>query len=61
MKPALTICFVFWCLITLLLALSLVGLILLVREDHDAAHYQGEEGESAWLKLGKLIILNLIK
>jgi len=61
MKVLLTICFLFWCLMTLLLVVSILGLVVLAREDASAMNYQGEEGESSWMKIGKTILTNLVK
>lgn len=60
MKVTLTICFIFYCIITLLLCVSIVGLILLIREDHNCDTYQGEGAESAWLKIGKQLVNKIV-
>jgi hypothetical protein len=46
---------------TLLLVVSILGLVVLAREDASAMNYQGEEGESSWMKIGKTILTNLVK
>jgi hypothetical protein len=58
---SLSIVFIVWMIMTLLLAVSLVGLVVLVREDNRCEKYTGEEGESAWLKIGKKILQEIIK
>ena len=60
MKICITICFIVWCLITLLLALSLVGIVVLIREDHNCKGFQGEEGEAVWFRIGKTLINKLV-
>lgn len=55
-----TICFALWCIFTLFLVLSIVGLIVLVREDHNCKDFQGEEGEAVWLQIGKKLINELM-
>ena len=60
MKIYITICFIVWCLITLLLALSLVGIVVLIREDHNCKGFQGEEGEAVWFRIGKILINKLV-
>lgn len=46
---------------TLILALSLVGIIVLAREDWSCQQFQGEEGESNWMRIGKKLINKLIE
>lgn len=54
-----TICFIFWCLFTLILAISLIGIVVLIREDYNCKNFQGEEGEAIWFKIGKKLINKL--
>jgi hypothetical protein len=51
--------FIVWMIMTLALALSMIGIIVLIREDHNINSFQGEEGESVWFRLGKRIINKL--
>jgi len=50
-----------WMVMTLLLALSVVGLIILRRADHESNLFHGEAGESVWLRLGKNIANRLVE
>ena len=59
-KIAITISFIIWCFFTLFLAISLVGLIVLIREDWNTKDYQGKEGEAVWFKIGLKLIDTLI-
>lgn len=54
-----TICFIFWCLFTLILAISLIGIVVLIREDYNCKNFQSEEGEAIWFKIGKKLINKL--
>jgi hypothetical protein len=54
-----TISFIVWCLITLILSISIIGLIVFIREDNECRNWQGEEGESAWFKMGRKLINKL--
>jgi len=60
-KLLITISFIIWCIITLLLVCSIIGIIVLLREDYNCKDYQGESGESAWLKIGRTLINSLIE
>lgn len=60
-KIGITISFIFWCFFTLLLAISIVGVIVLIREDHNCKAYQGEKGEAVWFQIGKKLINSLIE
>lgn len=60
-KILITISFIVWCIFTLLLAISLVGIVVLIREDHNVCTFEGEVGEAVWFKIGKKIIDELIK
>ena len=51
--------FIVWMIMTLALALSVIGMIVLMREDYNIKSFQGEEGESVWFRLGKRIINKL--
>jgi len=43
-----------WMIITLLLSLSLVGLLVVVyREDSACDYWKGDEGEASWMQVGK--------
>jgi len=50
-----------WMVMTLLLALSLVGLIIFRRADHESNLFHGEVGESVWFRLGKNIANKLVE
>lgn len=52
---------IIWMIMTLLLALSLIGTMVLIREDHNIKTFQGEEGESIWFRLGKKLVNKLIE
>lgn len=52
---------IIWMITTLLLALSLIGIVVLIREDHNIKTFQGEEGESVWFRLGKGLVNKLIE
>jgi len=54
-----TTSFIIWCIFTLLLACSLIGIMVLMREDHDLPQFQGEEGEAVWFRIGKKLINKL--
>lgn len=60
MKSSIAICFIVWCLMTLLLALSVVGLVVFIREDFSTNSWTGEQGEAAWFKIGKALTNKLI-
>jgi hypothetical protein len=60
-KLLITINFIIWCFITLLLVCSIIGIIVLLREDYNCNAYLGESGESAWLKIGRTLINSLIE
>lgn len=53
------IAFVVWCLFTLLLVCSLVGIVVLIREDHNIQNFQGEVGEAVWFRIGKKLVNKL--
>jgi hypothetical protein len=55
------IAFIFWCITTILIVCSILGIILLIREDYNCRQYQGESGESAWLKLGRKLVNKLVE
>lgn len=60
MKSTIAVCFIVWCLMTLVLALSLVGLLVFIREDFSSSRWTGEEGEAVWFKIGKALTNKLI-
>lgn len=60
-KIIIGIVLIFWIIFTLLLAISIIGIVVLRREDHNCVNYQGVIGESAWMKLGNNLMLELIK
>ncbi len=45
-----------WMIMTLVLALSLIGIFILVREDVECNHWKGEEGEAVWFRIGKRLV-----
>jgi hypothetical protein len=51
---------IFWMILTLLLAISIIGIFVLIREDFSSEYWKGEEGEAAWFKIGKSITKKLI-
>lgn len=55
------IALIFWMIISLALACSIVGLLLFVRSDSDTKFWQGEKGRSAWCKIGIGLYDNLVK
>ncbi len=57
----LSIVFIIWMIMTLLLAVSVIGLVVLIREDTRCEKYTGEAGQSVWFKLGKTILEEIIK
>jgi hypothetical protein len=59
-KILITISFIVWCISTLLLVCSIIGIIVLIREDFNCKTFQGEEGEAVWFQIGKKLINNLI-
>ena len=59
-KISIALAFIFWMLMTFLLVVSLVGIIVLVREDINCQHFKGEEGEAVWFRIGKKLVNNLI-
>lgn len=59
-KIGITLAFIFWMLMTFLLAISLVGLVVLIREDSNSSYFKGEEGEAVWFKIGKKLVDSLI-
>ena len=50
-----------WMIMTLVLALSLIGVVVLIREDHNIKTFQGEQGESVWFRLGNKIVNKLVE
>ena len=46
---------------TLILAISIVGLFVLIREDHNITEFQGEDGEAVWFRIGKGLVNKLIE
>ena len=52
---------VVWMIMTLVLALSLIGTVVLIREDHNIKSFQGEQGESVWFRLGNKIVNKLVE
>ena len=50
-----------WMIMTLTLALSLIGTVVLIREDHNIKSFQGEQGESVWFRLGNKIVNKLVE
>ena len=61
MKKSILIGLIFWMLISLVLALSVVGLLLFVRADGNTKYWQGDEGRSTWCRIGVGLFENLIK
>ena len=57
----LSIVFIFWCLCTVILACSIIGIIVLLEEDHNCTTFQSEAGDPNWFKIGKIITNELIK
>lgn len=55
------IVFIIWMIMTLALALSMVGIVVLIREDHNIKTFQGEQGESVWFRLGRSIVNKLVE
>lgn len=56
-----TIVLIFWIIFTLILAVSLIGIIVLIREDHNTKNFLGTEGDSNWFKIGKMLTKKLIE
>ena len=56
-----TIVLIFWFIFTLLLACSIVGIMVLIREDHVCKNFQGEDGEAVWFRIGKRLVNELIE
>jgi len=50
-----------WMIMTFILAISLVGIVVLVREDSNCEYWKGEIGESNWFKIGKSLTRKLIE
>ena len=50
-----------WMIMTLALALSIVGIVVLLREDHNIKSFQGEQGEAIWFRLGKGLVNKLVE
>lgn len=57
----LSITFIIWMIMTFILAISIVGLVVLMREDIQMQSWEGEEGETVWFKIGKKITNKLIE
>ena len=57
----LSITFIIWMIMTFILAISIVGLVVLMREDIQIQSWEGEEGEAVWFKIGKKITNKLIE
>jgi len=55
------IVFIIWMIMTLALALSMIGIVVLIREDHNTDTFQGEQGESVWFRLGRSIVNKLVE
>lgn len=60
-KIAIGVVLIFWMITTFFLAISVVGWIILVREDWGTGHFRGVEGESAWSKISKSLVDELTK
>jgi len=58
-----TICvflsFILWMIISLILVLSIIGLLLFVRSDNTCSTWEGEDGVSSWYKIGKKLYTKL--
>ena len=57
----LSITFIIWMIMTFILAISIVGLVVLMREDNQMQSWYGEEGEAVWFKIGKKITNKLVE
>ena len=56
-----TISLVVWMILSLFAAITVIpGLFLFTREDSTCEKWQGEVGESVWLKIGKKLTEKLI-
>lgn len=56
-----TIVLIIWFIFTLLLACSIIGIVVLIREDHNTKNFQGSEGDANWFKIGKALANKLIE
>jgi len=57
-KITLTIAFIFWVIVTLLLVCSIIGMVLFISSFHDCSTRDDER--STWLLIGKKIVEELI-
>ena len=61
MRTHLLIALIVWMIISLILTLSIVGMIVWVRADNNTLNWQGDEGRSTWAKIGQDLSDRLIK
>lgn len=52
---------IFWMILSLFLACSVIGLLLFVRADYNLKSYQGDSGMSSWFKLGHKLLDKFIE
>lgn len=52
---------IFWMVLTIILAASIIGIVVLIREDHNTNTFQGESGEAVWFRIGRSLVDKLIQ
>jgi flagellar biosynthesis/type III secretory pathway M-ring protein FliF/YscJ len=61
MKTHILIALVVWMIVSLILTLSVIGLLVWVRSDDSTTYWKGDEGRSTWARIGQDLTDNLIK
>lgn len=60
MKTHLLIALIVWMIVSLILTLSIIGMIVWVRGDFITQYWQGYEGRSTWARIGQDLTDKLI-
>ena len=60
MKTHLLIALIVWMVISLILSLSVIGLVVWIRADSGMEYWKGYEGRSTWARIGQNLTDKLI-
>lgn len=60
MKTHLLIALIVWMIVSLILTLSIIGMIVWIRGDFSTQYWQGYEGRSTWARIGQDLTDKLI-
>ena len=61
MKTHLLIALIVWMIISLILTLSIIGIIVWIRADCNTQYWQGDKGRSTWTRIGQNLTDKLIE